>query len=153
MFPQLHTGVCVEADRELRTGGAFPTGRLHMAELRSSGEQLSAKPDRRSPLSTVLTILLVLIPAAILVWMALHLSSKTLLIGAIAQVLGTALVLRSSSVWKPATSALMTGLFLASPLIGFNTLFERKGWRYFAVNAGFWIVCLVLMGGIVCGWK
>ena len=112
MFPQLHTGVCVETDRELRTGGAFPTGRLHMAELRSSGELLSAKPDRRSPLSTVLTISLVLIPTAILVWMALHLSSKTLLIGAIAQVLGTALVLRSSSVWKPATSALMTGLFL-----------------------------------------
>lgn len=52
-----------------------------------------------------------------------------------------------------ALHGLMTGLFLASPLIGFNTLFERKGWRYFAVNAGFWIVCLVLMGGIVCGWK
>ncbi len=47
----------------------------------------------------------------------------------------------------------LTGLLLATPILGFNTLFERKRFRYFAVNAGFWILCLMLMGGIICGWR
>lgn len=47
----------------------------------------------------------------------------------------------------------MTSLFLALPLLGFNALSERRGFKYFAVNAGFWIVCLTLMGAIICGWK
>ncbi len=42
------------------------------------------------------------------------------------------------------------GIFLALPVLGVNALFERKGFRYIAVNAGFWIVCLALMGGIIC---
>ncbi len=83
-----------------------------MAELRSSGDLLSAQPERRSLLSTVLTVTLVLIPPVILVWMSLNLSSKTLLIGAIAQILASALVIRTSSVWKPATSALVIGLYI-----------------------------------------
>ena len=47
----------------------------------------------------------------------------------------------------------ITGIFLASSIVGFNALFERKGFRYFAVNAGFWIVCMAIMGGVVCGWR
>ncbi|MEO8240354.1 MAG: DUF1761 domain-containing protein [Flavobacterium sp.] len=44
----------------------------------------------------------------------------------------------------------MAGLFFAFPLIGINGLFERKSWKYILIHAGFWAVCLTLMGGIVC---
>lgn len=45
----------------------------------------------------------------------------------------------------------MSGLFFAFPMIGINGLFERKSWKYIFVHAGFWIVSLTLMGGIICG--
>lgn len=44
----------------------------------------------------------------------------------------------------------MAGLFFAFPLIGINGLFERKSWKYILIHAGFWAVCLTLMGGIIC---
>lgn len=44
----------------------------------------------------------------------------------------------------------LAGFFLVMPVMGVNALFERKGFRYVAINAGFWIVCLALMGGIIC---
>lgn len=46
----------------------------------------------------------------------------------------------------------MTGLFLALPLVGINSLFERKSWKYILINSGYFIVCLTIMGGILCGW-
>ncbi|MBF4494675.1 DUF1761 domain-containing protein [Flavobacterium sp. JLP] len=45
----------------------------------------------------------------------------------------------------------MSGLFFAFPVIGINGLFERKSWKYILIHAGFWIVTLTLMGGIICG--
>lgn len=42
------------------------------------------------------------------------------------------------------------GLFLAMPVLAINALFERKGFKYIAINAGFWIVSLAIMGGIIC---
>ena len=45
------------------------------------------------------------------------------------------------------------GIMLALPIIGVNALFERKGFKYIAINAGFWIVCFALMGGIICAWQ
>lgn len=47
----------------------------------------------------------------------------------------------------------MTGLFLALPMVGINALFERKSWKYILINAGYFIVCLTIMGGIICGWE
>ena len=47
----------------------------------------------------------------------------------------------------------MTGLFLALPIIGTNALYERRSFKYTLVNGGFWIVCLTIMGGIICAWK
>ena len=47
----------------------------------------------------------------------------------------------------------LTGFVLALPVLGVNALFERKGFKYIAINAGFWIVCFALMGGIVCAWQ
>lgn len=47
----------------------------------------------------------------------------------------------------------LAGLFLALPIMATNALFERKGWKYVAVNAGYWVVCLALMGGILAAWQ
>jgi len=46
----------------------------------------------------------------------------------------------------------MSGLFFALPVIAINGLFERKSWKYIFIHAGYWIVCLTIMGAIVCGW-
>ncbi|MFL5763516.1 MAG: DUF1761 domain-containing protein [Bacteroidia bacterium] len=44
----------------------------------------------------------------------------------------------------------LAGILIATPILGTNALFERKGFKYIAVNCGYWIVCMALMGGIVC---
>lgn len=44
------------------------------------------------------------------------------------------------------------GIFIALPILGTNALFERKGFKYIAVNCGYWIVTLAVMGGILCAW-
>ncbi|MFD1616213.1 DUF1761 domain-containing protein [Gelatiniphilus marinus] len=45
----------------------------------------------------------------------------------------------------------LAGIFVALPIIGTNALFERKGAKYIFINAGYWIVTLGIMGGILCG--
>lgn len=47
----------------------------------------------------------------------------------------------------------VAGITLALPVLGINALFERKGFKYIAINAGYWIVTFALMGGIICAWK
>ena len=47
----------------------------------------------------------------------------------------------------------LAGLFLALPLIGTNALYERRSFKYTLVTGGFWIVCFMIMGGIICAWK
>lgn len=44
----------------------------------------------------------------------------------------------------------LAGFLLAMPIVGFISLFERRGFKYFAIHAGFWIVSLALMGGVLC---
>lgn len=44
----------------------------------------------------------------------------------------------------------LAGITFALPILAINAMFERKGFKYIAINAGFWILCLALMGGIVC---
>lgn len=46
----------------------------------------------------------------------------------------------------------MAGVMLALPIIGINALFERKSGKYILINAGYWIVCLTIMGSIISGW-
>lgn len=41
------------------------------------------------------------------------------------------------------------GILTALPILGINALFERKGFKYIAINAGYWIVAMGIMGGIV----
>jgi hypothetical protein len=36
------------------------------------------------------------------------------------------------------------------PILATNALFERKGFKYIAINAAYWIITLAVMGGIIC---
>lgn len=45
------------------------------------------------------------------------------------------------------------GLFIAFPITAINGVFEQKSWKYILINAGYWIVSMMLMGAIICGWK
>ena len=45
---------------------------------------------------------------------------------------------------------LLAGLFFVLPVLGTNALFERKGFKYIAINVGYWLVALTIMGGIIC---
>ena len=47
----------------------------------------------------------------------------------------------------------ITSLFIAFPIIATNSLFEQKSFKYVAITAGYWMVVLTLMGGIICAWK
>ncbi len=41
-------------------------------------------------------------------------------------------------------------LFFVLPVMGTNALFERKGFKYIAINVGYWFITLMIMGGILC---
>lgn len=41
-------------------------------------------------------------------------------------------------------------IFLATPIVAINAMFERRGFKYIAVHAGYWIVTFALMGGLIC---
>lgn len=47
----------------------------------------------------------------------------------------------------------LAGVFFALPVIAINSLFEQRSWKYIAINAGYWIVSLAIMGAIICGWQ
>ena len=47
----------------------------------------------------------------------------------------------------------LTGVFVALPILGTNALFERKSAKYIVINSGYWIVTLGVMGAIICGWR
>jgi len=44
----------------------------------------------------------------------------------------------------------LTGIMVALPILAINSLFERKSWKYIWINAGYWIISLMLMGGVIC---
>lgn len=46
----------------------------------------------------------------------------------------------------------IVGFLFAVPVLGINALFERRGFKYIAINGGYWIVTLALMGGILCAY-
>lgn len=48
---------------------------------------------------------------------------------------------------------LIAALFFMLPILATNAMFERKSTKYILVNAGYWTLCLVIMGAIVCAWK
>ena len=42
-----------------------------------------------------------------------------------------------------------TGMMFVLPVITISALFEQRSWRYIVLHAGYWIVCLGLMGGLI----
>lgn len=46
----------------------------------------------------------------------------------------------------------IAAIFLALPIVGILALFERTGGKYILVHAGYWVVALAIMGGILCAW-
>lgn len=50
---------------------------------------------------------------------------------------------------KGALYGLLTGFGWVAMAIGVNSLFEQKSWKYIAINAGYWIVTLTVMGAII----
>jgi uncharacterized membrane protein len=44
----------------------------------------------------------------------------------------------------------IAGIMLAVPIIAIPALFERKSFKYVAINGGYWVVCMALMGGVIC---
>ena len=49
-----------------------------------------------------------------------------------------------------AVHGIFAAIFIALPFIGINALFERRGWKYIFIHLGYWIITLVLMGGLLC---
>jgi hypothetical protein len=47
----------------------------------------------------------------------------------------------------------LMGIFFAMPIVAINALFERKSFKYVAINAGYFIVSLCLMGGVICAFS
>lgn len=47
----------------------------------------------------------------------------------------------------------LSGIMLALPIVTINALFEQKSFKYIAINAGYWILCMALMGGVVCAFQ
>ncbi len=45
----------------------------------------------------------------------------------------------------------MSSILFALPLIAINARFEGKSWKYIFIHAGYWSVCLTIMGAIICG--
>ncbi len=41
-------------------------------------------------------------------------------------------------------------ILTALPIIGTNAIFERKGFKYIAINVGYWMIAMGLMGGVIC---
>jgi hypothetical protein len=42
------------------------------------------------------------------------------------------------------------GILIALPIIATNALFERKSFKYVAINVGYWVITIGLMGGVIC---
>jgi hypothetical protein len=47
----------------------------------------------------------------------------------------------------------ISSIFIALPIIGINSLFERKSAKYIFIHWGYWALVLTAMGAIVCGWQ
>lgn len=44
----------------------------------------------------------------------------------------------------------LAALTFITPILSINAMFERKGFKYIAVNSGYWILTFLLMGGVIC---
>ena len=45
------------------------------------------------------------------------------------------------------------GLFFALPIIGTHALFENRSFKFMAIHASYWMLSMMIMGGIICTWQ
>ena len=46
----------------------------------------------------------------------------------------------------------ISGFFFAMPVFAIQALFERRSFKYITIHTGYWILTLLLMGGVVCAY-
>ncbi len=46
----------------------------------------------------------------------------------------------------------LTALFFVGPVLAYSCIWERKSFKYWSINVGFWMLNLGIMGGIICQW-
>lgn len=51
-----------------------------------------------------------------------------------------------------AIHGVMSGMFFVLPVLSIIAMFEKKSFKYVTINAGYWIVTLAIMGGMICQW-
>lgn len=49
-----------------------------------------------------------------------------------------------------AIHGVLTSIFLVLPILAIIGMFERKSVKHVAINVGYWIITLAVMGGLVC---
>ncbi len=47
----------------------------------------------------------------------------------------------------------LCGVFFAWPIIGTQALFESRSKKYIAIHSVYWMISMMLMGGIICAWQ
>jgi hypothetical protein len=47
----------------------------------------------------------------------------------------------------------LCALFFALPVLGTHALFENRSFKFIAIHASYWMVSMMLMGGIICAWQ
>ena len=57
---------------------------------------------------------------------------------------------RSRTFGHGAFHSAFAAILFALPLIAINALFERRGWRYIWIHVGYWLICITLIGGLLC---
>ena len=89
--------------------------------------------------------------------------SKTMIVGMIASFIGnlvTSLMVAHVVLWSGAPGAAAGALigfilwlgFIAAPLCA-SYIYEGRPFKLFAINAGYWLVGLVICGGLVAVWR
>ena len=49
-----------------------------------------------------------------------------------------------------AVHGIFTAIFFALPIIAINALFDRRSRTYILIHFGYWLLTLILMGGLLC---
>lgn len=57
---------------------------------------------------------------------------------------------RHRSFGHGAVHGFLAGLFFSLPFVASGAMFERRGFKYIAIHVGYWVLCCIIMGGILC---
>lgn len=136
-------------------------GNIWMKEMQFTKESLAGK---NMALTFVLCYVFSVLIAFLLQYLVIHQSGvfSTLLESGSTELQGETLVYFEDFMTKYGNNyrtfkhgvlhGTMSGFFFVLPILSIIAMFERKSVKYVAINAGYWIVTLAIMGGILCQW-